>query len=195
VTCIWDGLGSIIFREIQRVIDSAITATPQRPYCESDSLATDEGIICFYYELKSLLPSLQQLTTGSYPEPHEFNSIQFNSSKLPLKSFIILSYACLGILKDIKNLYAFLIYPVRSTCTAHPTILYLITLIVSGEKNSHEAAHFTLSAVVPHRACHCTRRPLWNTSNLHSFGVTDQVSYSLSRVWLRHVTEAVSGLY
>ena len=80
------------FREIQRVIDSAITATQQSPYCKSDSLAADEGIFCFFMEPKSLLPSLQQPTTGAYPEPHEFNS-----RKLPLRSFVILSYACLGV--------------------------------------------------------------------------------------------------
>jgi len=175
---------------MQPVTNSAITATRQSPYCESDSLATDGGILCFFYGTQFFITIFTTAYRWILPWTawiqftRTFFTVLFNITLWMPRYF-----------KEYSNFIGIYDLSLRANCPAHPFLLYLLTLMVFGVEISHEAAYMTLSTLLSHRPCQYTWCCVNYSSSLRPLGVTDQVSYTLQPVWLLHLREAVSGSY
>jgi hypothetical protein len=92
-----------------------------------------------FMESEGSIPSSQELSTCSYPEPDKSSP----HHPISLRSILILcTHLRLGLPSSLfppgfptNNLYAFFFSPIRATCPAHLILLDLIILIILGEVN------------------------------------------------------------
>jgi hypothetical protein len=103
-------------------------------------------------EPEASLTCSQQLTTGPYPDPDECSWCQ--PITFLLRSILILSYLCLGLLV-VSFLEAFLPKPcvqssplpslhMLATCSAHHIVLDLVIPIVFGKSKSYETPQYVV---------------------------------------------------
>jgi hypothetical protein len=95
-------------------------------------------------EPEGLLPSLQELSTCTYPEPNH-SSPQHSILSLKRSILMLSIYLRLGLPSGLfpsgfptNNLYTFLFSPIRATCPAHLILRNFIILIILGEEFSLE---------------------------------------------------------
>jgi hypothetical protein len=109
------------------------------PFLRSCQLCSHSRSSQHFIESEGSLPCSQEPSTGPYPEPDQSNpyhSILSFRSILILSSHLHLGHP-IGLFPSgspTNILYAFILGPIRATCSVHLTLLHLIILIILGEE-------------------------------------------------------------